>query len=190
MIPDRAMKRILALLFACACGAMLPAGADAQLSGSSLEATLGYSTGGGGAFSERGGIALDVLLAKPVRQAPAGTQVAAITAGIHGPIAGDLSCLDTPAGVCAPGFPVLISAGVLGGVQRGSAAGANARLLAGPAFFAAEEGGTLGLQGRMDVATPALFHVSLVASLQGAVLPRFQGERLTTRSISLGLRIQ
>jgi hypothetical protein len=170
---------------------MLPARAGAQLSGTSLEVALGYSTGGGGAYSERGGIALDLLLAMQVRQAPAGTLVAALTAGVHGPVAGDLSCLDTPAGVCAPHFPVFISAGAMGGVQRGSAAGANARLLAGPAFFAAQEGGgALGLQGRFDAATPPLFHVSLVASLQGAVLPRFQGERLTSRSLSLGLRIQ
>lgn len=169
---------------------MLPAQADAQMSGTSFEASLGFSAGGGGVYSERDGIALDLLLARQVRQAPAGTLVAAITAGVHGPIAGDLSCLDTPAGACAGAFPVFISAGVLGGVQRGSAAGANARLLAGPAFFAGEEGGALGLQGRLDAATPAVFHVSLVASLQGAVLSRYQGERLTSRSISLGLRIQ
>ncbi|HEU0301202.1 MAG TPA: hypothetical protein VFR37_17185 [Longimicrobium sp.] len=184
------MTRVLVLLFACACGAMLPARADAQGAGTSFETSLGFSAGGGGGYSERDGIALDLLLAKQVRAAPAGTLVAAITAGVHGPIAGDLDCISTPAGLCAPGFPVFISAGVMGGVQLGSAARANARLLAGPAVFAAEEGGTLGLQGRLDLATPALFHVSLVAALQGAVLPRFQGETLTSRSISLGLRIQ
>lgn len=184
------MKRTFVLLLACACGAVLPGRADAQLSGTSVEATMGFSAGGGGVYAERDGIALDLLLARQVRQAPAGTLVAAITAGVHGPIAGDLTCVHTPAGECAGAFPVFISAGVLGGAQRGSTAGANARLLAGPAFFAAEEGGALGLQGRLDAATPAVFHVSLVASLQGSVLPRFQGERLTSRSVSLGLRIQ
>ena len=184
------MTRTLVFILACTCGAMLPARANAQ-SGTSLEVTLGSSTGGGGSYSERGGIALDLLLAMPVRETPAGTLVAGTTAGVHGPIAGDLSCISDPVRGCLPNFPVLISAGAVGGLQRGSAAGASARLLAGPAFFAAQEGGgALGLQGRLDAATPPLFHVSLVASLRGAVLPRFQGEALTQGSFGLGLRIQ
>lgn len=189
--PIFSMTRTLVLLLACACGAMVPARADAQRSGASLEATLGFSAGGGGGFSQRNGIALDLLLAKPVGRAPAGPLVAAFTAGVRGPFAGNPSCLVTRDGTCLPDFPRFVSAGVLVGVQHGSATGANARLLAGPAVFAALEGGSApALQGRLDAATSTDFRIALVASLQGAVVASYQGEWLTTRSISVGVRIQ
>ena len=170
---------------------MLPVQAEAQ-SGLSLQATVGASVGGGGSYGQRDGAAMDLLLALPVRQTRAGTLVAGITAGIHGRIVSDLECVNDRSGRgCLPGCPVFISAGPLAGVQRASATGASARVLAGPGFFGGDKGTGVGLQGRLDVATRPLFHVvSLVASLRGALPPRVEGKVLTQGSFGLGLRIQ
>ena len=184
------MTRTFVLLLACACGAMLPAGADAQRFRPSLETTLGVSAGGGGTYTHRTGIAVDVLLSAPVRETPAGTLVVALAAGATGALATDDVCAVSPDGGCFDSFPVLGSVGAMAGVQRGSAAGPGARLLAGPAYFFAEDGRALGLRGRLDATTAPLFHVSFVASLGASVLPGFEGETLTVGSVGLGVRIQ
>jgi hypothetical protein len=182
------MTRTFVLLLACACA--LPASAAAQRARPSLEATAGVSLGSGGGYVANAGPALDLLLSAPVGRTGAGTLVAALTGGIRGPIGGDDICVVAEDGGCRADFPGFVSAGAMAGLQRGSAAGGSARLLAGPAYFVSEDSGALGFQGRLDAATPPLFHVSLVASLGGVVLPSYAGEMLTMGSLAVGLRIQ
>lgn len=100
----------------------------------SLEASLGFSSGLGGSFYQRQGIAADVLFATPVAESAAGTIVGGLAAGMQGPIVGTDDCVFGPDGECLDSFPLFFSAAALAGVQRGSATGPSARLMAGPAF--------------------------------------------------------
>ena len=185
------MIKSLAILCTLA-AAMAPAAVAQRSLPVSVDASLGLRMGSGGSYADRGGAAADLLVGMPVGRTGAGTIIAALTAGAQAPMGGDLECLlDRATGTCAPDFPVLLSAGALVGVARPGAWGSTTRVLAGPAYFRGEhEGRGLGVQGRVDVATPAVLHTSLVLSLRGALIPRFQGETLGTTSLGLGLRIQ
>lgn len=184
--------RIAAAVFAAACLAALPAEVRAQQGfGPSVEASLGIYRGRGGNFAERGGPVLDAVLTVPMRRQSAGSVVAGIATGVTGPLASDLVCAVGPAGECVPDYPTFLSVAVVGGVQRRIIGGNSARLLAGPAFHQAADGGAaLGLQVRGDVARPLFFRTALVASLRGDLLPRYQGDRLGFAAFGLGLRIQ
>ena len=165
----------LALLIAC--GLAWPTSAEAQRRPTlSLDASGGFGTGTGGEFRDRAGFALDALAATRVRPAPAGAILAGISAEMQGmPGSGD-DCLLTPSGGCVPDFPLFYSAAALLGWEAAGVSGPSLRLLGGPAYYRADEGGVaLGLQGRLDMATPALRHLALVVSVRGAVpaqLPR------------------
>jgi hypothetical protein len=180
-----------AVLLAAACVAALPADVFAQRgTGLSVEASAGMFTGGGGTFSERGGPALDLVLSVPVRREWAGSVVAGLTAGLNGPLGMDLDCPVGAWGECIPAFPTFASVAAVAGVQRQMAGGTVARVLAGPAFYHAVDGdAAAGLQARVDAARPILPHTSLVASVRGDMLPRYQGERLNFAAFGLGLRI-
>lgn len=189
----RGMRLVCVVLLSGAAW-VAPAQAVSQSSlGPSLEASVGLSRGVGGAFYQRGGGAADVLFAAPLAESAAGTVVGGLSAALQGPFAVDNICALGPDGECLDSFPLFFSAAALAGVQRGSATGPSARLMAGPAFYVAGDGGrsALGLQGRLDVATaPLLPHTSVVASLRGAVLPSYEGDAVGTVSFGLGLRIQ
>lgn len=184
-IPERAAASFL--LLACAA---LPADAQ-QRFGPSIEASLGAGAGGGGTYVNRAGGALDAVLAVPLNHAGAGTVMLAVTGTSNGPLAGTDVCVVAPNDACVEDYPTFMSLGVAAGVQRRMGAGLSTRLLAGPAYYQAVDGGdTFGLQGRVDVAKPLVFRTALVASLRGAVLPRYEGETLHFASFGLGLRIQ
>ena len=184
------IERLLVLCLGAA-AALAPAAAAQQPFPVSVDASLGVRMGSGGEYDDRGGAAADLVVGVNLGRSGAGTLVGAVTAGAQASMGGDLDCMLGRDGECIPTFPVLLSTGVLVGVSRSSSSGATSRVLAGPAYFRGEdEGGTLGLQGRLDVSTPPILHTALVVSLRGAVLPRFQGETIGTTSLGLGLRIQ
>jgi hypothetical protein len=184
---------------AVACALALPATAAAQQHeplqpqrfGPSVEATFGLSAGGGGTFIERGGIAVDALVAVPVTQIRSGTMMLGVAATANGSPTSELVCVIGPDDACVPEYPVFLSAGVLGGVQRALGTTASTRALVGPAYFHAVDGeDTFGVQGRIDVAKHQIFHTAVVASVRGAVLPSYRGETLRFISFGLGFRIQ
>jgi hypothetical protein len=180
----------LCMLCVAAAAVLAPAAAAQQSLPVSLDASLGLRIGSGGTYVERTSVAADLLLGVNLGRSGAGTLVGAVTAGVQGAMARDLSCQLGPGGECVPAFPVLLSAGAMVGVSRPSAWGFTTRALAGPAYFRGEEqSGALGLQGRLDVATPAILHTSLVVSFRGTLLPDFRGETLGTTSLGLGLRV-
>jgi hypothetical protein len=64
-------------------------------------------------------------------------------------------------------------------------------VLAGPGLFYTDNNGNAGgVQARVDLATPVLYHVALVGSLSGALVPSFHGETYQPGSIGIGIRIQ
>lgn len=157
----------------------------------STEMSLGFRVGHGGSYVNRGGAAFDMVLGYRLGSTSAGALIGGIAFGAQGPIVSGLECLLLADGECAPEFPVLLSGGALLGVQRGSTRTASARVMAGPMYHQGYEGGnTLGVQGRVDVATPPWHHTAVVASLRHSVLPSFRGETLGVTSFGLGLRIQ
>lgn len=182
-------RTITVLLAACALAA--PASAQRTF-GPSADISVGVFAGAGGYFADRGGPALEGVLAIPVAQARTGTVVAGVTAGISGPLMmGDLVCINGPDGECVPNYPTFVTAGVVAGVQRSIGSRLSARALAGPAYFHDADGGdTFGLQGRLDVARPLLFRTAIVASVRGSLLPRYQGETLGYATFGLGIRLQ
>lgn len=185
------MHRAL-LLLAAACVAALPADAAAQQRfGPAVDASLGMGAGGGGTYVARAGAAMDAVIAVPVGGSASSTYVLGITGAANGPIAGTDVCVVGPGDTCVQDYPTFMSLGVLAGIQRQITAGLSSRVLVGPAYYQAVDGeDTFGLQGRVDVARPLVFHTALVASLRAAVLPSYEGEMLRFASFGLGLRIQ
>ena len=174
-------------LVACA----LAGPVSAQRLAPSLDVGLGFGTGLGGDFEARGGVAFEALAGFRVRPAPGSAVVAALAAGMQGPLGGSDDCVPHPSGGCVPDFPILYSAAALLGWEKASARGPSFRMLAGPGYYEVDEGGgTLGLQSRLDVATAPLLHVALVAWARGAVLPRVRGDALGLAAVGLGLRLR
>lgn len=187
------MPRFRTIVLAAACIATLPDAATAQQQtfGPSLEAGAGLFLGGGGTFEQRGGPTIDAVVAVPLARTSAGTLVGALTGGISGPLSYDLVCAHAPNGGCVPDYPTFASIGAVAGVQRALGESRSVRALAGAGFYQDVDGpGAMGLQGRVDVAQRLVFRASLVASVRGAVLPRYQGEALSFAAFGLGLRIQ
>jgi hypothetical protein len=187
------MKQTLFAALAVACAAVAPTTAPAQQAfGPSADVSAGMFVGGGGTFAERGGPALDGIVALPLGLMRSGTLVAGVTGGISGPLMiGDLICRAGPDDTCISNYPTFVTVGAVAGVQRAIGAGLSARAMAGPAYFQAADGDdTFGVQGRLDVAKPLIFRTALVASLRGSLLPDYQGETLRYATFGLGLRIQ
>jgi hypothetical protein len=167
-----------------------------------LDATVGHSGGlGGGEFKDRQGIALDGLLAYAVRRAPGGALLTAVNASQQGALGDDAVCVPGSRGQCLHDFPGISTVGLMAGWEgrtgTGRAAGATARVLAGPAYVhldgddaAGQPGSTAGLQARLDLASPQLGPVALVGSLRGTTVPRFRGERYGVWALGFGVRVR
>lgn len=140
-------------------------------------------------FSEDVGVALEVAGVHRARVFSRGAYLVGGAAAAHG-ILSEVCRVSGPASAqCFPDFPSFLSLTALAGVE--GTFGVTARLLGGPAVFSAGERGTaLGLQSRVDVATPPLLHLSLVASVRGAVIPNFEGRRHRFVALGLGLGIR
>jgi hypothetical protein len=184
------IRRIAFVLSAAVC-ATISAQAQQQPFGPSVEASAGLFVGGGGTFHQRGGPTIDAVVAVPLARAGNGTVVAGVTGGISGPLAYDLVCTQGPDDRCIPDYPTFASIGAVAGVQRALGSATSARALAGAGFYQDIDGpGTVGLQGRLDLAQRLIFRTSLVASVRGAVLPSYEGQSLSFAAFGLGIRIQ
>jgi hypothetical protein len=160
----------------------------------SLEASAGVGFGRGGTFRDRTAIALDATLGWRIGETASGAMVLALSGGVQGNSGATDICVIAPDGGCVPAYPLFYSLGAAAGWEWARGRGASARVLAGPAYYRAVRrdggGGTVGLQGRVDLATPALWRVALVGSLRGAVLPSLRGDAHTLGTAGLGVRVQ
>lgn len=189
------MRSLLCASLAIA-GCVLPhRRVDAQ-ERAALDLTLGLSTGsGGGPARGRSGLSADVVVAGPVKRPARGALLGGVALGVQGPIRilGSDVCDYGPgeAAPCDPQFPIFFSAAALAGWEVGGRRTGTLRALAGPGYFVEpDSASTLGLQARVDVATPRVLHLALVASARGAILPRYQGRTLRLGAVGVGLRIQ
>jgi hypothetical protein len=177
-------------LLAAALALIVATRAGAQpVSPVSLEASLGAGHLGGGAeFTSRGGFAVDALLGLRVAANRGRALVAGLNAGMQGPLGSNDMCTFTPRGGCMPDQPIFYTVGALAGWE--SRAG-TVRALAGPAAMHADGGGrALGLQARLDGATPTILHVAAVLSVRGTLMPNYRGESLRLLAFGIGLRIR
>ena len=198
------MKQRLSAVILGLASAFLPAGVPHAQDPRplSLDATLGGGAGVGGVeVHSRGGIALDALLGVRLRASGRSAFMAAVSAGFQGALGSGDVCFIGSRGQCLEDFPILIPVAVLAGWEgrtgTGASPGATIRLLAGPAYVhldgddsAGQRGNAAGAQGRVDLATPPLGPVALVASLRGNVVPRFSGQTLGSWAVGLGLRLR
>lgn len=94
--------------------------------------------------------------------------------------------------LCVPDYPEFAATSLLVGWQSPRPARGSLRLLMGPGLYRADNrdiGNSLGLQARVDVASPTLWHVSLVTSARAWVVPNAEGTRYRQTMLGLGLRI-
>jgi hypothetical protein len=100
------MHRTLVFVFAAACAAAATPAAAQDRFGPSADVSVGMFVGAGGTFAERGGPALDGIVAVPVGRTGSGRLVAGVTGGISGPLMiGDLTCRVGPDGSCMDNYP-------------------------------------------------------------------------------------
>ena len=152
------------------------------------DATIGTGGGhtGGEYRGDRGGVALDVLLARSLRPAGGGALVGAANAGAQGPRGGDARCVVSSTGGCVPSFPAFATLGALVGWQNASA---TLRAMAGPAYVRARGSGAVALEGRADGAVPLARHLALVASVRGTFVPNYRGDAFELFAFGAGVRI-
>ena len=169
----------------------LPHRVDAQRRVVSAEVTVGQSTGRGGAYGgDRSGIALDALVATRAIGPEAVHAILGAGGGLEGPDAKANNCLRQPTTGCVPDFPRIYTLGLFIGAEHVGRFG-DVRLMTGPTNFRASGGGSaLGVQARLQLATPTFHRVQLVGSARGGFawnLDR-QDIRLGAVGIGLGLR--
>lgn len=162
----------------------------------SVEASAGVGLSrGGGTYRNRMGIALDATLAWRIRPTESGAVVVGLSGGMQGAV-GSMAdiCVVASNGGCAPAYPVFYSVAALAGREWGRGRPTFARVLAGPAYYqaGARDGGgsAVGVQGRVDLATPVRGRVAVVGSVRGAALPSFRGDAHAHGAVALGVRVQ
>jgi hypothetical protein len=172
--------------------AATPLSAHGQRNASpSVGASVGSGYGRGGAsFRNRNTLAADAIVALHARPAPGGAVLIGLAAGWQGSIGGADDCLISPTGGCVPDFPSITSIAALIGWEGGRPRGATVRLVSGPGYYHGLGAHTLGLHGRVELATPAPFHVALVGFARGDLLPRLRGDSYALGAAGLGLRLQ
>jgi hypothetical protein len=151
-------------------------------------ARLDLSTGGGrvrgGMIDHRMDVLADVLAAGRVRPMPGGAIVAGLGAsGIVGGF-GD-SCLLLPNGGCAAKGNFMVVTALLG-VDRAVGAG-SLRLLAGPSYHNGDKDASVGLQGRVDVASPTFAHLAVGLMTRATVLPNHGDATLVIWGFGVGV---
>jgi hypothetical protein len=188
---SRFRSRILAILWV---GLATPLFAQERMP-VSLEASAGYGSSRGGLYRDRPALAVDATLGWRISRTARGFMVLALSGGMHGNGSESDICVPAAGGGCVPAHPLFYSLGALAGREWGRGRGASARVLAGPAYyraFGSDRGGagTTGLQGRVDLATPAPWRIALIGSLRWAVLPNFRGDVHTLGTAGFGVRVQ
>lgn len=160
-----------------------------------LDMSVGQSYGRGGPsyYLNRGGTVSDFTLAWRARPVAGGGLLLGIAAGKQIIAGHDAICHAMPDGVgCRPSYPLIRSVGALIGWESGSPGRAAVRLTSGPTAYRAQEGvgDAIGIQARLDAATPAFHHLALVGSVRGDLLPGFQGDTHALGAFMLGIRVR
>jgi hypothetical protein len=177
------MRLLPSLLIAAAVGVAWPLAAQHR-SAARLDLMLGSSAIRGGTIDFRNGMLIDALSAGRLRAKSGGAIVAGLGASRIVGGYGD-RCLILPDGGCAPkGNFSVVSA--LFGIDRAVGAG-SLRLLAGPSLQNGAGDTSVGLQGRIDVATPALAHMAMGLMTRATVLPDHGGARLVVWGFGVGV---
>lgn len=168
---------------------LAPPAAAQQSQPALLEASVGAGhLSGGPPFTSRGGYAVDALLGARVRPLPAGALVLALNGAMQGPVVSNDMCTLTAGGDCVGAQPIFYTVGVLAGWANRTG---SLRALAGPASVQADGGDrALGVQARLDGASPALYHVAAVLSLRGTLVPNYRGDALGLMAFGVGLRLR
>ena len=160
-------------------------------------AGLGVIEGAAG-HNEHVGVALDATVGWRLRPSARGSAVFAVSGGAQGSMASNDICIPLPGGGCRRDFTRFYSVGALAGWQVRGYRGASLRFLTGPAYYRAlardrDGRNALGVQGRIDIVTPALRRIAVVASVRGAALPGFGNvtdRPHTLGAVAVGLRVQ
>ena len=183
------LKRLLLLVTVANAAAALPAGAQIQPAALDLGAGV-WNGRGGSVLDRRTGVVFDALISWRALALRRSNVVIAVNAADAETLDHGDSCLfDLPNNRCAPDYPQFTSLGVLGGLEAIGAAG-TVRALVGPGIFSVDGAGSAGgVQARIDVATPSVYHVALIAVLRGALVPSFRGDAYQVGSAGLGIRI-
>lgn len=185
-------RSVCILLFLASLATAAPLGAQ-EGPPVSLDLVVGPAYGRGGAeYQNRSGVALDGTLAWRARAVRGGSLLLALSAGRQGGFGSDLTCLPLPGGGCTPDYPRFRTTGGLIGWEIAHRRGAGMRLMAGPTHYRAEDGGgrALGIQGRIDAATPSVLHLALVGSVRADMVPSYDRHALLLGALALGVRIQ
>ena len=179
------MYRRLNIVIALLVIANAPLGAQAARP-FSMDVTVGASTGWGGRYFSRPGVAAEVTLT-PSHQA---ARVVAITFGGRGTLAsGDICVFESgPGSRCLKRFPAFAHLGMLAGLEQPSPIG-TIRAMLGPAFYAGQGKSALGAQVQVD-ASAGFRHVAFMVAGRASALARFSGERLGLGSLQAGFRIR
>lgn len=152
----------------------------------SVDITAGLSTGWGGRYFDRSGVAGEVTLIPAHETA----RIVAVAVGGRGtPASGDICVLESgPGSPCLSRFPALVHVGLLAGLERLSSLG-TVRAMWGPAFYGGQGASGIGAQIQFDAAA-GFTHVAFVVAGCGSVVARFTGETLRLGSLAVGLRIR
>ena len=152
----------------------------------SVDLSVGLSTGSGGRYADRSGIAGEITLVP--EHATIG--FVALTVGGAGSIgSGDVCALEAGPGTrCLPQFPATAHLGVLGGLE-GRVSGVTLRMLGGPAFFGGAGASGMGSQIQLDASAGGA-HIAVLIATRGSLIRRFSGETQWLSSVAVGLRIR
>lgn len=185
-------RKLFGLLLAASALASPPAGA--QRGALALEASIGSSRGTQGRdYDNRGGIALDALVAWRVHSGPVGAFAIALAYGTQGPLGSDVSCVPILAlRSCLDNYPRFESQSLLLGWEVGRPRERGARILLGPGIYQRErpDSARVGVQGRLDLRSASVGPVALVLSVRGAVVPTVNRQTLMLGILGIGFRLQ
>jgi len=165
--------------------------ADAQRRVISAEVTVGQSTGRGGVYGgDRSGLALDGLVSTRTITPARFHGILGVGGGIEGPDAKSNNCLREPVAGCVPNFPRITSFGLYLGAEHVGRFG-DARLMAGPTHYgAAGGGGALGIQMRLQLATPTVHRIQLVGSARGGFAWNLDRQDIRLGAVGIGLGVR
>lgn len=153
-----------------------------------VQATLGIGTSAGGDYVERDENTAEVMLGgrAPKRTGPIAFGMALGGNFVYG---SDLTCRVGSNGGCVPGMPRFGYVALLTGLDAHGRAG-GIDVMAGPALLMASSATRIGAQARVDLTSPSVLHLSIVASPRLLLVPNLAGATLTLRSFSIGLRLR
>ena len=154
----------------------------------SIEATVGLGVGDtNGDYRDNGtGVTADVSVAWRVRPSNKGGFVGGLNWAGQGTGPTSDICILRTDGTCVPRFPDFFIIGALLGWENGRE---NVRFLAGPARVDAGSS-ILGWQARLDASVPLAWHVSVLGSARGILLPDYRGDQFRLGALGIGLRLR